>query len=65
MKKDIFFRNGSIKYLSECDINTFRTWFCATMFFFPFSWQKNLSSKGKNYRSAVLSELQKRVEILK
>jgi hypothetical protein len=58
MKKDIFFRNGSIKYLSECDMDAFWYWFCAT--YSPFR-----TYMTSTYRTAVLSELQKRVEILK
>ena len=66
MKKDIFFRNGSIKYLSECDMDVFKIWVCATFGFpFGFSFHLNPSRSGKSYRTAVLSELQKRVEILK
>ena len=58
MKKDIFFRNGSIKYLSECDMDVFKLWLRATLF--PIR-----TYMTSTYRTAVLSELQKRVEILK
>ena len=68
MKKDIFFRNGSIKYLSKCDMWSFLGWVRATMFPFPyflgFYASKFGSSKGQMYRTAVLSELKRRVEVL-
>ena len=62
MKKDIFFHNGSIKYLSKCDMWAFLGWVRATMFPFPFFFA--LNPKGQMYRTAVLSELKKRVEVL-
>jgi len=69
MKKDIFFRNGSIKYLSKCDMWTFFSWLQATMFPLPFfsglfSLKFANGSKGQMYRTAVLAELKRRVEVL-
>jgi len=57
MKKDIFFRNGSVKFLaaSECTLSDFRGWLSASL------WG---GGKGIIYRSAVLAELKRRVEVL-
>ena len=69
MKKDIFFHNGSIKYLSKCDMWAFFGWVRATMFPYPFfsgfyASKFASGSKGQMYRTAVLSELKRRVEVL-
>mgnify|MGYP003660360339 CR=1 FL=1 len=57
MKKDIFFRNGSVKFLaaSECTLSDFLAWLSASF------WG---GGKGKMYRTAVLTELKRRVEVL-
>ena len=62
MKKDIFFRNGSVKFLasSECTLSDFLGWLSATQSHGLF-WG---GGKGIIYRIAVLTELKRRVEVL-
>jgi len=54
-KKDIFFHNGSINFLSssDCDLGNFLSWVNSTLLF-----------PRPNYRTAVLAELKRRVEVL-